>query len=235
MPLQILIRIKFYNGTVPLFLNFPKKQPPKQPKTVVVNNSAVVGRPSPRNPHEYPHIPFQKLASLAYIFAADSMALSSRDVHQTFQAETKARPETKGLRPRQDREVGHFVQDETKTLQHRRPQPKLMAKTIKHHKYGSSEPLGTWYLQCCEVTHMAHSILRLKALKQVKFQQWYKKSKHDTKSPPYKRYQKSKDGMKNPQYKKSTVQKVRHSLHSNFLVGSIEHIFSARVRIGYTT
>ena len=75
-------------------------------------------------------------------------------MHKTFQAETEMRPEThrSKTRPRQSQDVWHFVQDKTETrhsgsetetesetLQLPRPWPRRMVKTIKHHKYGSTE------------------------------------------------------------------------------------------------
>jgi len=61
---------------------------PKVPKTYSVQNPwkstflitpLSFDAPSPENPCEYPHKPYvaQKLESMAYIFAADSMGLSS--------------------------------------------------------------------------------------------------------------------------------------------------------------
>jgi len=67
----------------------------------------------------------------------------TRDVHETFQTET--RPETQRSETETSRDVGHFVRDETETetlrvrdetetFQLPRPWPRRMVKTIKNHK-----------------------------------------------------------------------------------------------------
>jgi len=80
-----------------------------------------------------------------------------------FRPRPRRDPRRTGLRPRRDRDVGHFVRNETETLRVRdetetfqlpRPWPRRMVKTVKHHKYGST---GLAALCICDVVGFCRS------------------------------------------------------------------------------
>ena len=107
----------------------------------------------------------------------------SRMCTRPFRPRPRRDPRRKGPRPRGDRDVGHFVRDETETLRVRdetetetfqlpRPWPRRVVKKIKHHKIkignGKSHSRLQWvsevpwleYYDICQLSVQRRSTLR---------------------------------------------------------------------------
>jgi len=108
------------------------------------------------------------IALIARLF---NRALTPGMCSRPFRQRPRRDPRRTGPRPRRDRDVGHFVRDETETetlrvrdetetetFQLPRHWPRRMVKTVKHHKYGSTGLVALCILWCFGILPLVHYV-----------------------------------------------------------------------------